>query len=147
MTMQVEPEYAVIKCIYEDLSWEFMKDEQVYKDVINSHEFISFFTNYKNPSMNSAWLGRKVNIKILEAGYQDVPYNGVCEPTFYGAKLVERIHPSGRDETACVSSGLGLWHNKIYHFLPDSEPGVGEKDIQSEFFVSVEDFPNAIEHI
>ena len=23
MTMAVEPEYAVIKCIYEDLSWDF----------------------------------------------------------------------------------------------------------------------------
>jgi hypothetical protein len=26
MTMRVEPEYAVVKCIYEDLSWDFMQD-------------------------------------------------------------------------------------------------------------------------
>ena len=24
MTMKIEPEYAVIKCIYEDLSWDFL---------------------------------------------------------------------------------------------------------------------------
>ena len=26
MTIQAEPEYAVVKCIYEDLRWEFMRD-------------------------------------------------------------------------------------------------------------------------
>ena len=97
--------------------------------------------------MNSVWLGKKVDIETLAPGFTSVSPDEVCEPTFHGAKLVKRIHPSGGDPEACITSGLGLWHNKIYHFSPDQEPGTGETDIQSEFFVSLQDFPRAVEHI
>ena len=30
MTMRIEPEYAVVKCIYEDLSWDFLQDPIAY---------------------------------------------------------------------------------------------------------------------
>ena len=35
------------------------------------------------------------------------------------AKLVDRIHPSDYNAEACVWTGVGMWNDKIYHFLPD----------------------------
>ena len=34
MTMKIEPEYAVLKCIYEDLSWDFFQDTKQYKEIM-----------------------------------------------------------------------------------------------------------------
>jgi len=42
--MEVQPEYAVLKCIYEDLSWDFMDDKENYKNLMNISSFLSFFT-------------------------------------------------------------------------------------------------------
>jgi len=30
MTMKVEKEFGVIKCIYENLSWDFLQDREEY---------------------------------------------------------------------------------------------------------------------
>lgn len=43
-----------------------------------------------------------------------------------------------------VESGVGMWHEKIYHFKPDSKPSSGGDEMQSEFFVSLADFPQAL---
>lgn len=130
MTMSVEPEYAVVKCIYNDLSWDFMKDSQSYWEVLDSNQFLSFFTDWKQPTMTSVWLGKKVAMSELPQGWEKLTMHDVCEPTFHGAKLIERIHPvPGRDSSPCVTSGIGLWRNKIYHFLPDKPPSSGGDEI------------------
>lgn len=130
MTMRVEPEYAVVKCIYEDLSWDFMQDRDAYWDLLESHQFTSFFTDWKQPTMTSIWLGKKVPMTEVPENWEKLTMNDVCEPTFHGAKLVERIHPvPGRDSSPCVTSGIGLWRNKIYHFLPDKPPSSAGDEI------------------
>jgi hypothetical protein len=46
--MQVEPEYAVKKCIYQNMPWSFLNgDEQLFNEVINAGDFMSFFTDWK----------------------------------------------------------------------------------------------------
>lgn len=48
ITMQVEPEYAVKKCIYQNMPWSFLNsDEQLFNEVINAGDFMSFFTDWK----------------------------------------------------------------------------------------------------
>ena len=138
MTMKVEPEYAVIKCIYKDLPWDFLNNESLYKEVMYSHDFISFFTDWKRPRMTSAWLGTKVDMDYYREHKDENP----CK-SFYGAHLVDRIHPSDYNPEACVWTGVGMWNEKIYHFLPDQEPSSAGNEIQTEVFVSYEDFPEA----
>ena len=95
--------------------------------------------------MTSVWLGTKVSMDEapLRARVEEV-----CEPTFHKATLVNRIHPvPGRDSEPCVSSGIGMWRSKIYHFLPDKPPSSGGDEIQTELFVKFEDFPFVAERI
>ena len=142
MTMKVEPEYAVVKCIYQDLSWDFLNDENRYRELMFSHDFMSFFTDWKRPRMTSAWLGKKVDMDYYREHKDEKP----C-PSFHGAHLVDRIHPSDYNAEACVWTGVGMWNEKIYHFLPDKEPSSGGNEIQTEFFVSYDDFPEVVGRI
>ena len=139
MTMKVEPEYAVAKCIYQDLSWDFLNDENRYRELMYSHDFMSFFTDWKRPYMTSAWLGKKVDMDF----YREHKDEKICG-AFHGAHLVDRIHPSGYNAEACVWTGVGMWNDKIYHFLPDKEPSSAGNEIQTEFFVSYDDFPEVV---
>ena len=98
--------------------------------------------------MTSAWLGQKVLIKDLPENWEHLTKEEVCPMQFYGANLVERIHPvPGRDSSPCVSSGIGLWKNTIYHFLPDKPPSSNGDEIYTEFFVDFDDFPSVAEKI
>ena len=141
MTMNVEPEYAVIKCIYEDLPWDFLQDYEKYTELMHSHEFLSFFTDWEYPKMTTTWLGEKVSMDYLKEN----PNANPCKEKFLGAKLVNRAHPvPGQDPENCVTSGVGIWSEKIYHFLPDKPPSSGGDELQSEFFVPFDLFPEVL---
>ena len=69
---------------------------------------------------------------------------------YYGAKHISenRTHPvPGRDSSPCVTTGNGLWRDKIYHFLPDKPPSSAGEEIQTEYFVKYEDFLEVIEKL
>lgn len=53
----------------------------------------------------------------------------------------------GRSSDSVVESGVGLWHEKIYHFKPDKEPSSGGDEIQSEFFIALKDLPEALKDL
>ena len=109
---------------------------------MHSHDYISFFTDWKRPRMTSAWLGQRVSVEY----YQENKDTNPCKE-FHGAKLVDRIHPvphSGNEPEACVTTGVGMWNDKIYHFLPHKKPSSGGDELQSEFFVSYDDFPEVV---
>jgi len=40
-----------------------------------------------------------------------------------------------------------MWHEKIYHFLPDKPPSSGGDELQSEFFVPASKLPEVINRI
>lgn len=67
------------------------------------------------------------------------------DQTFHGAKLVHQVHPvPGRDASPCVTTGQGLWSNKIYHFRPDAPPSSDGDELQTEYFVKYADLPEVL---
>ena len=63
MSFFIEPEYAVLKCIYEDVLWDaILGDPHKQQEFMDSHEYISMFTNFSDRKMNSVWLGRRVDM-------------------------------------------------------------------------------------
>jgi len=48
MTIEVIQEFAVKKCIYEGLSWEFMTTVEEYIKVMESGTYLSFFTPWES---------------------------------------------------------------------------------------------------
>lgn len=96
--------------------------------------------------MTSIWVGKKK--QRPDRDYSEdlaTTYTDVCYSTFNGGPLVEKTHPvPERSSTPCVSSGFGMWNEKIYHFKPDQPPSSDGDEIQSEFFVRYEDMPSAV---
>lgn len=91
--------------------------------------------------MTSVWVGKA----FAQGG--EVPAD---EPVYFGAKHIttptKNIHPvPGRDSSPCVTTGVGQWKDKIYHFLPDMPPSSAGEEIQTEYFVTLEKFPAAME--
>ena len=46
-----------------------------------------------------------------------------------------------------VESGIGMWHDKIQYFKSEIQPSQGGDEIQSEFFISLADFPTAFQEL
>ena len=145
MTMDVRTEYAVVKCIYKDVAFEdILYDKKNYKAVNIKSNYLSYFTNWQEPKMNSVWRG----LMYIQEDYTELfakPYTEICDETYYGGTLIETTHPvPGRSSDPCVKSGAGMWSEKIYHFHPDKPPSSDGDEIQTEFFVKYTDMPNAV---
>ena len=144
--MDVYEEYGVDKCIYQNMSWDIVKDKKKWKQLNNEHGFISYFTDWKSEVMSTVWIGSQ---HFVEHGDYEADhakhYTESCPETYYGGKLIQRIHPvNDRDSEPCVESGFGMWNKKIYHFKPELPPSSDGDEIQSEFFVEKEHFLDAL---
>ena len=146
MTMDIEPEYGVAKCVYQDVPWDFLKDKEAYNELNQRHEYISYFTDWKEEKMTSIWIGSRYNPQNIS--YEDLlaqSYLDTCPPTYLEGTLTQKIHPvPGRSSDPCVESGYGMWNDKIYHFKPDKPPSSDGDEIQTEFFVKYADMPAAV---
>ena len=139
MTIRLVPTFMVCKSIYENLKWDILFDKKNFDTIMHHQDFLSFFCTWKNREMTSVWVGKKY-------------YNGdslpLKEKEYFGASHItgNRIHPvPGRDSSVNVTTGIGKWRDKIYHFLPDKPPSSAGEEIQTEFFVPYECFIEAIE--
>lgn len=142
-TLRVLPEFGIRKCIYEGLSWDHINDPVTYNKILADHDYISFFANFQNPEMTSVWTSQITSTDLAKV---DVPYQNACAPEFYGAKLVHQIHPvPGRSSAPCVTSGYGMWYDRIYHFRPDAPPSSAGEEIHTEYFVKLQDLPRVLE--
>ena len=128
------------------MPWDFLRDKKQF-DHLNDHfSFVSYFTDWKQESMTSLWLGNRYFADPDEyASLVKQELEEVCSKTFYGGNLVRKTHPvPGRSDAPCVESGFGMWNDKIYHFLPNMPPSSAGDEIQSEFFVKYKDMPAAV---
>lgn len=56
--MEVQPEYGVTKCVYQDVPWSsFLHKKKEFKKLNGDYEFLSYFTNWQEEKMNSIWTG------------------------------------------------------------------------------------------
>ena len=148
MTMDITQEYGVTKCIYQDVPWDsFLHKKKEFKELNDNNNFLSYFTDWQEESMNSIWLGSEISRGNGDYSkeFEKADYLQSCPETLYGGKLVKSTHPiPGLSSEACVESGFGMWNDKIYHFLPDKPPSADGAEIQSEFFVKYADMPDAV---
>ena len=61
MTMKIEPEYGVLKCIYRNVPWDFLLDTTNFEQVQEANDYISYFTDWKQFSMTSVWIGQRID--------------------------------------------------------------------------------------
>ena len=46
-----------------------------------------------------------------------------------------------------MTSGYGMWYDKIYHFRPDAPPSSAGEEIHTEYFVKLGDLPRVLESL
>jgi len=84
MTMVLVPHFHVSKSIYENLKWDTLFNKANLGDIVQSYDFLSIFTVWKDKNMTSVWAAKK---------YHRGDAIPAKESTFYGAKhTTERIH-------------------------------------------------------
>ena len=149
MTMDIMEEFAVKKCIYKDVPFDLVQDQKAFDFLNYYNDYVSFFTDWKAERMTSLWISERI-FEDSSAEYDELvqlPFTDVCDYEYYGGQLIERQHPAPEltQYVATTSSGIGMWHDKIYYFPPE---GLKETDdIQSEFYVEYHHLPALIDEL
>ncbi|MGB6597916.1 MAG: D-arabinono-1,4-lactone oxidase [Candidatus Acidiferrum sp.] len=126
ITLDVQPTYNMRQYVYENLSFNAMKD---HFDAIEASAYsVSLFTDWQNHNFSEVWL--KIRTE------KDQAFN--AEPEFFGAKLATKnLHPIAElsAENCTEQMGvLGPWYERLPHFRMGFTPSAG-KELQSEYFV------------
>jgi len=135
ITLNVQPTYNMRQYVYENLSFNTMKD---HFDAIEASAYsVSLFTDWQNRRFSEVWLKSRVE--------KDQAFD--AKPEFFGATLATKnLHPIAElsAENCTEQMGvLGPWYERLPHFRMGFTPSAG-KELQSEYFVPR---PHAVEAI
>ena len=135
MTLAVEPTFDVAQHVYLGLSLDAMQAE--FETIMASGYSVSLFTDWQTDEVTQIWVKRRVDT--------DGP---PIESDLYGAMLADRnVHPIISLSAVHCTEQMGVpgpWHERLPHFKMEFTPSSGD-ELQTEYFVSREDAPEAIE--
>ena len=75
-----------------------------FEKIMRSHDYLSFFTTFRERKMTSVWIGK---------AYKQIEDEPEYFGEYFGAEHIKtpNIHPvPGRDSSPCVDTGSGLWN-------------------------------------
>ncbi|MBW8747061.1 MAG: FAD-binding protein [Acidobacteria bacterium] len=127
ITLQVEPAFEVAQTVYENLSFDHLKDN--LRTIMDAAYSVSLFTTWQDHRATQVWLKQRVD-------------DGIAAPAeFYGAtRAAANLHPlAGHDPVNCTQQlGVpGPWHERLPHFRMEFTPSSGA-EIQTELFVPID---------
>lgn len=126
LTLRVEPTFQVRQDVYEDLSLDAFANH--FDELTASAQSISFFTEWRGPTIDQVWLKRRVGDARDSAR----------GPDLFGAKpATQDRHPIRGMSAAACTPQLGVagpWHERLPHFRMDHTPSNGD-ELQSEYLV------------
>ncbi len=128
--LRLEPTYDVAQDVLLDVPTTAVVEDGVA--LMSSAHSVSLFTTFGTPGrLDSVW--RKARV--------DAPAEGD-----WGGRPAEvAVHPIPRLAADAATPQLGVpgpWHERLPHFRADHVPSVGD-ELQSEFFLALEDLPRA----
>ncbi len=130
----IEPTYDIAQIVYLDLPLESLRENMV--EILSSAFSVSLFTMWGDDVVDQIWIKSRVT---------STPH---FEDNFFGAhRALEQVHPiPGVDPQGTTGQlgSAGPWYSRLPHFLLDSMPSAGG-ELQSEYFVALEDGPAAFE--
>lgn len=138
LTLDIMPRYLMRQDVYEWLPLDSAISN--FQEIHQSAYSVSFFTDWRHEAINQVWLKQLVNSETKV----------VRGDNFFGAiAATENLHPiKGKPTTNCTPQlGIvGPWHERLPHFLFGKIPSSGV-ELQSEFFVSMQDAADAIARV
>lgn len=134
ITVDIEPTYDVKQHVYRNLSLEHLANH--FNKIMSSGYSVSFFTDYKDRSINQVWIKSRLEKDSFKA-----------TSTLFDAQLAERhMHPIEDISAENCTRQLGIpgpWHERLPHFRMDFTPSSGD-ELQSEYFVPFDDAYEAL---
>lgn len=136
LTLDVQPTYDVRQYVYRNLSADHLPGH--FEELMSSAYSVSFFTDYRNRSINQVWIKDRVDAgEAFEA-----------DPTFFDAELASKhMHPIAELSAEPCTPQMGEpgpWHQRLPHFRMDFTPSSGD-ELQAEYFVPLEHASDAVE--
>ena len=135
LTLKIQPTYNVRQDVYENLSFEHLKDH--FDEIMSAGYSISLFTDWQNKNFSEVWIKTKIeNGKTFQ-----------FKPEFFGATAATKnVHPIinlGAENCTEQMGVPGPWHERLPHFKMGFTPSSG-KELQTEYFVPREHSYEAI---
>ncbi len=136
LTLQIEPTFNAHQSIYENLSFE--EFTQSYKHIFATGYSVSLFTNWIDNKFGQVWVKSRADENPESVDH-----------LFGATKATKKLHPLPELSPVNCTEQLGSihpWHEILPHFRMEFTPSAGE-ELQSEFFINVNDAPQALEAI
>lgn len=131
LTLRIQPTFEIRQTVFENLPFETAIEHLALIGQLGYS--VSLFTRWSGPIFEQVWLKSERDLPVPS----DV----------LGAKPASRkLHPLAELPAENCTDQLGVvgpWHERLAHFKMEFTPSAGE-ELQSEYFVSLEDAPAAL---
>jgi xylitol oxidase len=126
LILDVQPTFLVRQDVYESLPLAEL--ERHFNELTSSADSVSFFTDWRGPTVDQVWLKRRVT-----DGQSFEP----PEELFGATRATTALHPIRAISADACTPQLGApgpWHERFPHFRMDHTPSSGD-ELQSEYLV------------
>jgi alditol oxidase len=146
VTLETEPAHQVSQFVYEALPWDALIGG--IDAIAACGDSVSVFHRFGERA-EQVWVKRRVTGREPASGETERSRDGVRQllESLGATAARTAVHPvPGGDPDHCTPQlgAPGSWSERLPHFRPEYEPGIGD-EIQSEFFVARADAPAALE--
>jgi alditol oxidase len=135
VTLDIQPTFMMRQHVYENLPLAQLTDH--FENIMANGYSVSLFTDWQNKRVNEVWIKRRTRNSDTSDD----------QPEFYGAKRATRnLHPIAELSAENCTEQMGVpgpWYERLPHFRMGFTPSSG-KELQSEYFVSLQDAVEAI---
>ena len=136
VTLNLLDRYDAIQSVYQYLPVKSLLEN--FTEIMSDGYSVSLFTDYQSDTVNQVWI-KSLAEDDLES-----------QRDYYGAQAATRnLHPIVELSSENCTDQMGVpgpWYERLPHFKMDFMPSSG-KELQSEFFVPIENAPEAYEFI
>jgi xylitol oxidase len=135
LTLALEPRYDVRQDVYLGVPWEEVLGDPV--GVFGAAYSVSVFTHWTGDRTEQVWLKTRLD-------HGNLP---VADTWRGGTRSISRIGPVGpvdEDDNTTDQGVPGSWHAHLPHFRFDRQPSAQGDEIQTEYFVGLEDAAAAL---
>lgn len=134
VTLRVVPTFDIQQAVYGPVPWSVVDGR--FHEIMHAAYSVSLFTQYGAEGCHQLWLKQRVPA----VGGPALPATLFGLPRIVGPDADGgQVHPANLDGTNCTPQGPpGPWHERLAHFRADRPPSSEGAELQSEWFVPVE---------
>ena len=133
VTLAVQPRYRVRQDVYLGVPWSEVLSDPV--GVFGAGYSVSVFGHWGTDAVQ-VW--RKTRLVDDETGHLPATWRG-------GTRATGQVAIVGEDtDNVTVQGEAGAWHARLPHFRFDRQPSAQGEEIQTEYFVDIEDAAAAL---